>query len=647
MDHSRKNILLIAVIILLGVGVYSFNLNNPLFWDDDDWIINNVYVHSISWENIKFWFSNNVLAGVGLQSNYYRPFLFFTFALNWVISETKPFLWHLVSDFMHIANAILVFILLRKYAGQIVAFLAALIFIIHPLNTEAVTYIAGRGDPLSVFFMLLALFLWMTDIECRSSKTVDKRHSMSLYKIGSLGALVLAILSRETGVIFPFLLMVFYVAFMDGDANDAKKHANYAKKDSHHSHEIRILASLKNAFKEALPYFGVVAVYGILRLTVLNFQNTLNFYAAPNLYSENIIYRLFTFMHVLVDYFRLLFVPTGLHMERSMVVHTSLFQWPVWPMALLLVGLFWWLRYLYKHVRDDGDDRNVGNDGSVRNIRNDQFQQAKRSNSSNKQSDPTFRIWLFGTGWFFVGLVMVSGITPINALIYEHWLYLPMIGFWLIIAFYLVKLFNYLKSKSLTTYYILLTTFLIYVSFFAYQSIQRNILWGKQDEFYKDILKYEPNSLKINNNLGNFYYNRKDIEQAEVYYRKAIESGDQFAQPYYNLGSILQSRGDVEGAIAKFEQAIKVDPNFYYPYQNLAVIYAQRGELTKAAENMEKLKLLLPGNPRVHYNSALVYIALNNKEKALEDLNEGLKYSSVDPETGRLIQQLIQQLTAE
>src|SRR3989344_1640270 len=136
----------IVFLIIIGSFVYSFNLNNQLFWDDIDWIINNNSVHSISWDNIKFWFSNNVLAGVGLQSNYYRPFLFFTFALNWVISETKPLLWHLISNSIHIANAVLVFILLRRYAGQIVAFLTALFFAIHPLNTEAVAYISGRGD---------------------------------------------------------------------------------------------------------------------------------------------------------------------------------------------------------------------------------------------------------------------------------------------------------------------------------------------------------------------------------------------------------------------------------------------------------------------------------------------------------------------
>ena len=261
-----------------------------------------------------------------------------------------------------------------------------------------------------------------------------------------------------------------------------------------------------------------------------------------------------------------------------------------------------------------------------------------------QQPNSSYRIWLLGVSWFFIALGPVSGITPINALIYEHWLYLPMVGFWLIISYYLVKLFDYLKSRNLTTYYLLLTTVVAYFSFFSYQSIQHNKLWGNEAEFYKNILKYEPKSTRVNNNLGNFYYNEGDFNNAEIYYQKATEGDNTFAQPYYNLGSIFQARGDIKTAIQLYKKAIEIDPNFYYSYQNLAVIYAQRGDLVEAVKNIEKLKTLIPANPRVYYNSALVYLALNNKEQALTDLKEGLKHSSLDPETGRLIEELIKEL---
>jgi len=586
-------IFLVLILVIAGSFVYFFNLNNPLFWDDNDWIVNNNSVHTVSWDAVKFWFSHDVLAGVGLQSNYYRPLLFFTFALNYIISGLKPLSYHLFSNYMHIANAVLVFLLLKRVdpfadsrfseweshslgtPSTLVAFLTAFIFIVHPLQTEAVSYISGRGDLLVALFMLLAL-LFFIKAETRDDKWASRN------KILSIVFLAFALLSRETAIIFPFLALSLYVSFLSRD---------------------RMLRAIKNGLIKTWPYFAAVFVYGVLRLTSLNFVNTLNFYSESNLYSENLHVRFFTFLPILWGYLKLLFVPAGLHMERNPMIYSSVFQWPVWPVLLVLVALVFWIRNLYKNKSE------------------------------------TWRVWFFGATWFMIALGPVSGITPINALMYEHWLYLPMVGFWLIVSFCLVKLFNYLKAKSLTTYYILPTTLLIYLCFFGYQSIQRNILWGNAAEFYKDILRYEPASIRINNNLGNLYYDAEDLDQAEYYYRKATE-GSAFAQPYFNLGSILQSKGDIAGAIKLYEQAISVDPNFFYPYQNLAVIYAQRGNFEKAAVNLETLKILVPNNPRVYYNSALLYMTLNNKQAALEDIRKGLEYSSFDPETGRLLLEL-------
>lgn len=571
----------VVILIIAGSFIYSFNLNNQLFWDDDEWIINNVFVHDVSWSNVKFWFSHNTLAGVGLKSNYYRPLLFFTFAFNYMIAGIKPLAYHLTSNSIHIFNGILVFWLIKSiFKKRLLAFLVSVLFLVHPLQTEAITYISGRGDSLAAMFMLLALILFHraeTSGECW----------LGVKKILSIIFLVLGLLSRETGIIFPVLALTLYISVLSG---------------------ARFIESIKRGFIKTWPYFAIVIVYGILRLTILNFLNTLNFYLEPNIYSENLHVRMFTFLPILWEYLKLLIVPVGLHMERGIIVYTSFFQWPVWLVLLGIVGLIIWLRYLYKH-------------------------QSK-----------TFRIWFFGSMWFFIALGPVSGITPINALMYEHWLYLPMVGFWLIFSFYLAKLLDYLKETRKLLFVICVLLCGAYISFFGLQSVKRNILWGNPMEFYKDILKYEPDSARINNNLGNVFFNQGNREQAEFYYRKAVESGDAFAQPYYNLGSILQSRGDIFGARQLYEKAIEINPNLYYPYQNLAVIYAQQGNLTKAIENIEILKSLLPNNPRAYYNSALIYIVLNNKEQALKDLESGLKYANLDPQTGELIEELIKKL---
>lgn len=154
----------VVILISVGFGIYAFNLNNPLFWDDTDWIVNNPFVHSFSLESIKNWFTENILAGIGLSSNYYRPFLLFTFTLNYVMSGENPAGYHLLSNAFHVANAILLFLIfLSVFKSKFISFWTSLIWLVHPLQTEAVTYISGRGDPLNVFFMLSALYLLITD----------------------------------------------------------------------------------------------------------------------------------------------------------------------------------------------------------------------------------------------------------------------------------------------------------------------------------------------------------------------------------------------------------------------------------------------------------------------------------------------------
>ena len=586
----------IVTLVVVGGFIYSFNLNNPLFWDDDDWIINNSFVHDVSWTNIKFWLTHNTLAGVGLKSNYYRPFLFLSFASNYMVAGVKPLVYHLTSNFIHMFNGILFFWLIREvFKRKLLAFLVSLFFLIHPLQTEAITYISGRGDALVAMFMLLGLlFFYKSELTTSDvPRTSDVKISANSYRLLAIGSLILGLLSRETGIIFPILALAFYVSVLSKQ---------------------KFIRSVRQGLVRTWPYFAVVFVYGILRLTSLNFLDTLNFYQEPNLYSENLHVRFFTFLPILWEYLKLLVAPAGLHMERGGVVYNSLFRWPVWPMFLGMVGLLCWLRYLYNKQPKTYDLKPT-----------------------------TFQVWLLGVSWFFIALGPVSGITPINALMYEHWLYLPMVGFWLIISFYLVKLFDFLKNRKFL-FVICVLLFGVYVYFLGSQSIKRNVLWGNPVEFYKDILKYEPDSARINNNVGNFYYNQGDKEQAEFYYRRAVDAGDIFAQPFFNLGSILQSKGDIRGAILLYEKAIEINPGFYYPYQNLAFIYAQQGNLTKAAENIEILKSLLPTNPRVFYNSALIYFSLNNETQALKDLQSGLKYAELDPDTGVSIKELIKRL---
>jgi len=586
----RKNLILTMVLILAGFFIYSFNLNNSLFWDDDEWIRGNVFVHSFSY--LKEIFTQNVEAGFGLNSNYYRPILLLSFVFNYVIHGIAPFGYHFVSNGFHIANGILIFVLLGNFIGLRASFIASLLFLIHPAQTEAVSYISGRGDPMSVFFMLLAFWFFIKSLNIKTFKS-------KIYKVLSFFSAILALLSRETAVLFPLLLMIFYISFLSKDG---------------------FMRSFKASFLKSLPFWIISAIYFVLRLTVFNFENTLNFYSEPTIYSENLLYRLFTFGHVLIEYFKIILWPAGLHMERDLPVATSIFQWPAWFGILIAVGIMVVGIILYR----------------------------KENSKSQIQNVSDSRMWTFGWFWFFVALGPVSGIIPINALIYEHWLYLPLIGFAAFVGFYLDKAFEFLESRSVISRKLLLLGLIVYFSFFSFQSIRRNILWGKPIEFYEDILKYNSLSVRIMTNLGKQYFEKRDFAKAAEFYERAVESpgGDIFAQPHYNLGNLYRDTGRINEAIKQYEEAIKIDPTFPFAYQNLAEIYVnKKQDFISGIEILEKLKKVQPGNPRVFYNLGLLYLATDSVDLAIRNFELGLDLvSGQDMEVEAAISEILNKI---
>jgi tetratricopeptide (TPR) repeat protein len=302
--------------------------------------------------------------------------------------------------------------------------------------------------------------------------------------------------------------------------------------------------------------------------------------------------------------------PVGLHMERGTTIFTSFFYWPVFLSFLGLLGVSALLIYFYKRQR-----------------------------SLHPERVTEFRVWFFAVGWFFVNLGPTSGITPINAQLYEHWLYLAMVGPLTLALFYLFIFWQ--KQHHRARQAMVLAGLVATVGVFSFLTIKRNIAWGNAIPFFEDILKYEPHSARINNNLGNLYFDKGDEKKAEEYYWNAVSVEDNFPQPHFNLGSILESRNDIRGAIVEFEKAIAIDPNFPYAYQNLAVIYAAQGDFVKASGMLKKIILLRPQEPMAYYNLAKVEFVRKDPQAAINALLAGLKVADREPETKKRMEELL------
>jgi hypothetical protein len=148
----KKHISLVVAIvfIVLGFALYANTFQVPIFWDDEDNITNNQYIKN--WDYFPRFFSENLIAGAGLVSNYWRPMLLAVFSTGWHIWGNWPGGYHFINISLHIANAILLFLILTylfKHRG--LAFLTSSVFLVHPLQTEAITPATGTADPLWVF----------------------------------------------------------------------------------------------------------------------------------------------------------------------------------------------------------------------------------------------------------------------------------------------------------------------------------------------------------------------------------------------------------------------------------------------------------------------------------------------------------------
>lgn len=546
MSVKRGTILLLVVV---GFLTYAPTLRNQLFWDDDDNIVKNVYIKDFRY--LPQLFTRSQIEGsLGQVSNQYRPLLMLVFAIEYHLWGLWAPGYHLVNVLLHVINGILVytfikFLLRISHFSNAPALLAALLFLLHPIQTEAVAYVAGRTDLLATFFLLLGLLIFL-------SKRI-MNHELRIKHAGQrplslLLVYIFALVSKETAIVFPLLLFITDYFFFT------------------HS----VLRTLFSRLRLWLSLSAVAITYVFLRLTILNFHNTLNFYGGDNIFTGNIVYRVLTFFHALTIYTQLLIAPIHLHAERIIPIATNLINLPV-LLGLLLTLLSFTLIIV-----------------GIRRIMNQESRiKAKQPTTHNLELKT---IIAFGALWFWITIFLSSNIpVPINSLLAEHFLYTPSVGLFFAIAMAIVtlysKLFPYINMGGAKV----VLLFLLF-SLFSLRSILRNREWHDPIIFYEQTLSFVPESARVRNNLAMNYADLGQHAKAIQHYRLAIQTTDRYPQTHYNLGNSLVAIGSTPEAIKEYERAISLDQSFFPSYTKLIPLYLLQGKKDQAAQLLLLLK---------------------------------------------------------
>jgi len=204
-DKSINNLSLPKVIILffiIGLITYAKSLSNGFVGDDLSQILNNNAIRSLG--NIpKFFTAGTFYNPVTqkLEGLYYKPLLTTYFSLIYSVASSHAFFYHLVQILLHVTNSILVYLLGLKFFNKRLSILLGLIFLVHPINSEAVLYISSAQEPLFLFFGMFAFLLTIK----------GKPEGRNFFLV--ILFLFISVLFKETGLLFSISILVYVYFF--------------------------------------------------------------------------------------------------------------------------------------------------------------------------------------------------------------------------------------------------------------------------------------------------------------------------------------------------------------------------------------------------------------------------------------------------
>ena len=296
-----------AILFLLGILVYANAIFHPFVHDDIVFIKENPHIADFDLKKI---FLNTASPDkeISIINTYYRPLLEFFYRLPYQFAGLNPYMYHFFNIVIHICNSYLLFLctnlVLKK--KQMYAFIVSVLFLIHPVQTEAVACISGISNLIYVFFCLASFYYYLLYRQINS-------RSWWLY-VMSLITFILALLSKEQSIVLPILIVGYEWCF-------------YYKENAYNKTE---------SIVKVLPFFIISMLYFVFRRFFLGIS--LGGLVPIN---NELWLRLYSIPGTLLTYFRLIVWPADLHYYRTYnILEPQLAQIIVFTLLIMLCVCF-------------------------------------------------------------------------------------------------------------------------------------------------------------------------------------------------------------------------------------------------------------------------------------------------------------------
>lgn len=568
----------LLILIMLGITLYANSLNVPFTLDDSGLIgidtsnILNILTHGKS-----------------------RRVVDFTFAINHLLHGSWPYGFHVVNTAIHISATLALYFLTatmldattppatataeQRFRSRFVPFAVALLFVSHPLQTQAVTYIIQRYTSLATLFYLLAVLAFVR-------LRLPTAHSYSVVRRATLICIIiicgiLAFGSKQIAITLPITLLLIEAVMFRGRA-------------------------LNKRFYQTCAALMLVVICA----AALHWHNSswhdflfdLNQLTSEDPLSSRTTYAL-TQTRVVVRYLGLLFFPIGQSLFHDFSLSRTLFSLPVLAALSLHILLICSACLLIAAARKPQLQKHA----------------------------PLLQMAALGILWFYVTLAVESSFIPIRDIAFEHRLYLPSAGIFMTTACLLALLCQYRRRTS--AWFILTLTIITLGSL----TIARNRVWQSPLALWRDTVAKAPTNGLAVANLGGVYISLNQPEKALPLYVQAVRLNARFqvfhvgealkllgmdparftsgkeilfpggkASPYMNpalqkkyevaahnaLGLGYEHLGDLNSARQCYEHSINLDPDYDKAWYNLALLAKKSGDTALANLAVQKLASL-------------------------------------------------------
>ena len=578
---SRREALMLLPLAIFVFLIYSNTLGTPFILDDLPNIQNNPHIRltKITFESIKRAGFRSPLSS--------RPIANITFALNYYYHKYNVMGYHLINILTHITSGILLYLFAKttlsiqslhsKYESLgWISFFTAFIWLVHPIQTQSITYIVQRMNSMAAMFYILSLLLY-----AKARLAEEKRSRWALFA-GCVFSGILALGSKPIAATLPlFILLYEWYFFQELSLAWLKRHKLHLAGIS------ILLAFVIFVYLGAHPFEQVFARYKTRDFTLTQ--------------------RVLTEFRVVIYYISLLIFPhpSRLNLDHYFAYSNSLID-PITTLIsvgaiLALVGLSF---YVAKKER-------------LVSFCILWFLGNLVIESSVIPLEITFEHRTYLPSM----LVSLMAVFLAHRLIKPQWLKIALLCAVVVVCSIWTYERNIVWSSELSLWRDC-------VKKSPRKARPHNNLGtalarqGKLDEaitHYSEALRFKPEYANAHFNLGNALTGKGSLDEAISHYSEALRIKPKYASAHNNLGIALAKKGNLDEAISHYSEALRIKPKFAEAHYNLGNALARKGSLKEAIVQYREALRIKPDHTDARNNLEVVSRLIHRSAKGMDN----------------------------